>query len=420
MSSNNLKMKLNYTSRVVFRFKNVINMAKFILFAIVLSALTMYGQKTTAQKLEPVSQPEEHYKQSEEEGRQQLKRLKKNYTNLEEWKQRTKRIKKAILSGAELDPLPQKTPLNIIRTNKRNLDGYSVENIAFESIPGVFVTGSLYKPIKEKGLLPGILCPHGHWNKPEDYGRFREDMQKRCASLAKMGAMVFAYDMVGYGDMKEYGWIHSYTNTLKLQLWNSIRGVDFLLSQKNIDPKKIAITGASGGGTQTFLLTAVDERIAVSVPVVMVSAHFKGGCVCESGMPIHKQGNFETNNAEIAALAAPRPMLLISDGHDWTKNCPELEFPFIREIYRYYDKTGNVENAHFADEVHDYGISKRKAMYPFLAKHLGLNLRAIQNNDGEIDESGIVIESYEQLKVFSDKNPLPKHAILRNDKVRWD
>jgi uncharacterized protein len=395
-------------------------MAKIILFVVLVSTLTMYGQVPERQKLEPVYQPEENYKQSEEDAKLQLQRLKQSYNNLEEWDIRAKTIKKAILSGAELDPLLPKTPLNIIRTNKRKLDGYSVENIAFECIPGVFVTGSLYKPLGGKDLLPGILCPHGHWNKPEDYGRFREDMQMRCASLAKMGAMVFAYDMVGYGDMREYGWIHRYTNTLKLQLWNSIRGIDFLLSQPDIDPEKIAITGASGGGTQTFLLTAVDERIAVSVPVVMVSAHFKGGCICESGMPIHKQGSFETNNVEIAALAAPRPMLLISDGDDWTKNCPELEFPYIQEIYRYYDKTANVENAHFADEVHDYGFSKRKAMYPFLAKHLNLDLSAILNNDGEIDESGVVIESYEDLKIFSDKNPLPKHAVLRNDKVKWE
>jgi uncharacterized protein len=394
-------------------------MAKFNLLAVLLLALTMRWQNTKGQELESVSLPEKHYQQSEEEGRQQLKRLKKNYNSIEEWNLRKSAIKKAILIGAELDPLPKKTPLNIIRTNKRNLDGYSVENIAFESIPGVFVTGSLYEPLERKGLLPGILCPHGHWNKPDDYGRFREDMQKRCASLAKMGAMVFAYDMIGYGDMKEHGWIHRYANTLKLQLWNSIRGVDFLLSLENIDPKKIAITGASGGGTQTFLLTAIDERIAVSVPVVMVSAHFKGGCVCESGMPIHKQENFETNNVEIAAMAAPRPMLLVSDGDDWTKNCPELEFPYIQKIYGYYNKVANVKNAHLADEVHDYGFSKRKAMYPFMAKHLGLNLSAIQNNEGEIDESGIAIEKYEVLKIFSENNPLPKHAILRNDKVKW-
>jgi dienelactone hydrolase len=383
-------------------------------------SLTMCVQRKTDTKLEEVFQPEENYTKTEEEGKQQLVCLKKNYDNLDAWMQRAATMRKAILSGADLDPLPEKCPLNVIRVNKRSYDGYSVENIAFESLPGVFVTGSLYKPTLGNGKYAGILCPHGHWNKPDDYGRFREDMQKRCASLAKMGAVVFAYDMVGYGDMKEYGWIHRYTNTLKLQLWNSIRGVDFLLSLDNIDSKRIAVTGASGGGTQTFLLTAIDSRISVSAPIVMVSAHFNGGCICESGMPIHKQGNYETNNVEISALAAPRPLLIVSDGQDWTKNCPELEFPYIREIYSYFGKERNVESAHFKDEGHDYGLSKRKAVYPFLAKHLGLDLAAVQSDDGEIDDSGITIESYEKLKVFSEKNPLPAYAVRRNDKVKWE
>ena len=337
--------------------------------------------------------------QTEEEAVKQLEQYASTYSNKEEWEKRAAGIKKGIIKGAELDILLNKyrnNNLNPIIHSKKKLDGYTVENIAIETMPGYFVTGNLYKPAQLKDKNPAILCPHGHWSKPQDLGRFREDMQRRCASFARMGAIVFTYDMHGYGESSIHG-KHRIPRTLQIQTWNSLRIVDYLLTLDEVDPDRIAVTGASGGGTQTFLLTAVDDRIAVSVPVVMVSAHFFGGCIGESGMPVHKSKNHETNNVEIAALAAPRPMLLISDGDDWTKNTPKVELPYIKNIYKLFGAEDRVGNLHLVDEKHSYGISKRKGAYRFLAKHIGLDIVKILNTSVDIFEGFFKSDIYDDI-----------------------
>lgn len=355
---------------------------------------------------------------SEEEGKAFLQEMRQTYTTTQAWKKRSKEIKKHILSGLDLQKFPKKNPLNPIVGEVRRYEGYQVQNVAFESLPGVYVTGSLYMPLDHNGKLPGILSPHGHWAKPGDVGRYRADAQKRFATMARMGAMVWAYDAVGYGQMEELGWEHEHPEALKLQTWNSIRGVDFVLSM-GADPDKIGATGASGGGTQTFLLAAVDERVNLSAPVVMVSAHFFGGCVCESGMPIHKGEGFQTNNVEIAALAAPHPLLLVSVGNDWTLNNPQVEYPHVKHIYSLMGYPDKVENVHFADEGHGYEESKRRALYPFLAKHFGLDLSKAINADGSTTEGSVVIEEQEKLYPFDKRNPFPSHGIKHNDAVVW-
>jgi hypothetical protein len=335
------------------------------------------------------------------------------------WEAYIGHAKKRIQEGAGLSPYPQRTPLNPVIRKKRTYDGYTVENVVFESIPGYFVTGNLYRPTNATPPYAAVLSTHGHYRnitKLEDYdshARFWPGMQARCASLARMGAVVFAIDMFGYGDSMQIVGQAAHRNAfaLTLQTWNSMRALDFLLSLEHVDSKRVAVSGESGGGTQTFLLTALDSRVAVSVPVVMVSSYFFGGCHCESGLPIHRSSDHFMNNAMIAALAAPRPLLLVSDGKDWTQHVPQIEFPFLQKIYGYFGAPNNVANVHLPDEGHDYGPSKRAAMYRFVAEKLGLKLGAVQSADGKIDESRVTTETPAQLRAFDADFPIPPNAL---------
>lgn len=336
--------------------------------------------------------------------------LAKKYTDKKSWEKHAALVRQGILEGSELNKIKLKKPSNITIHSKKEFNGYSVENVSFQSLEGIYVTGNLYRPLVQTKKMAGILCPHGHGQDP----RLKEYTQQRCATLARMGAVVFAYDMIGMGDSKQCD--HKIPKAVKLQLANSIAALDFLLDLPNIDKDRIGMTGESGGGTQTFLLTAIDQRIKVSVPVVMVSGYFFGGCVCESGMPVHKRPTHQTTNVEIAALAAPRPMILISDGGDWTNNTPKQEYPFINRIYSFYGAENQLENVHLPNEKHDYGISKRLAAYDFLAKHLKLDINKVMVN-GKVDESTNTVLSPTDLQVFDDKHPLPANALMGNEAV---
>lgn len=328
--------------------------------------------------------------------------------NLKAWQARTEWNRKHIQQGAGLDPWPKRNALNPIVHGKRMFDGYTVENVAFETIPGFYTTGNLYRPVNPTGPSPIVVSTHGHGNitNPDQAPRFTESMQHRCATLARMGAVVFSIDMLGYGDTAAQvtSAAHRTPLAMPIQIWGAMRAIDFLTSFDDVDPKRIAITGESGGGTQAFVVTSLDPRITVSVPVVMVSSSMFGGCPCESGRPIHRSAEHFVTNAEIAAMAAPRPMLVVSDGRDWTQDVPRIEFPFIQKIYQLNDVEKNVRNAHFPDEGHDYGPSKRKAAYAFLAEQFMLDL-------AKADESKVTVEPAIAMRVWNDANPLPANAL---------
>lgn len=346
------------------------------------------------------------------EGQSTLDQARAAFPDPASWQAYAKIIREHVQQAAGLAPLPRRTPLNVILGDVRWREGYSVQNVAFESVPGYFVCANLYRPSSGAGPFPVVLSTHGHARpveKPADYeqqARFTPWMQTRCANLARLGAMALSIEMVGYGESIDQVGQAAHKNpfAMTLQVWNAMRALDYLLAQPGADPERVAVSGESGGGTQTFLLTALDPRVKLSAPVVMVSSYFFGGCSCESGRPIHRGPNYFANNVMIAALAAPRPLLLVSDGRDWTEATPRSEFPFLQHLYGYYGVRENVENVHLAAEGHDYGPSKRAALYAFLIKRFGLNQgRAYTETPAEI-------ETPDALRIFTPQRPRPATA----------
>ena len=347
---------------------------------------------------------------SESEAKVVMEEFKSEWNSQADWEQRAAIIRQGILEGLQWNRMPKvpKKP-KVIISPKVNKNGYAVQNIALESFPGFYVTGNLYTPLNLNPPYAAVLSTHGHF----EGGRFTENEQKRNAALAQMGAVVFAYDMVGYGESNQID--HKMPLALLLQTWNSKRVLDYLTTRKDIDPNRIGISGASGGGTQAFVLSAIDSRIAVSVPVVQVSAHFFGGCVCESGMPIHKSADHQTNNVEIAALMVPKPQLIVSDGADWTKNTPSVEFPYLKKVYQTFQSESAIQNAHFENEKHDYGPSKRDVAYRFLSQKLNLP-RGLKTDQDPYDESTIDVVEQSGLMLFHGGNR-PKNELKGNEAV---
>jgi len=290
----------------------------------------------------------------------------------EEWKQRSAFLRKQVLFSAGLLPMPDKTPLDPLVGAVIEHEDYSVASVLLQTYPGYYLGGNLYRPIGQSGPFPAVVSPHGHWR----YGRFENSelnsVPGRAISLARQGYVVFAYDMVGWNDTmqtphgfagpREELWVFG---SLGLQLWNSIRVADYLVSLPDVDSSRLGVTGASGGGTQAFLLAAVDDRIGYSAPVNMVSFQMQGGSRCENA-PLLR---IDTNNVEIAAAFAPKPQLLVSATGDWTVNVPTREFPAVQRIYALLDAKSNVEWRQF-DSPHNYHQDSREAVYRFFGKHI--------------------------------------------------
>ena len=357
-----------------------------------------------------------------------------------EWKQRSREVRERVLVSQGLWPLPERTPLRPVIRDTIEFGDYSVEKVHFESLPGFHVTGNLYRPQGRQGPFPGVLCPHGHWSQ----GRFTDDanirraiasgaerferggrspLQARCVQLARMGCVVLHYDMIGYADSTQisYQLAHRFArqrpemnrgrdwglfspraeshlqSVMGLQTWNSIRALDFLETLPEVDRDRLAVTGASGGGTQTFMLAAIDPRPACAFPAVMVSTAMQGGCTCENASLLR----IGTGNVELSSLFAPRPLGL-TGADDWTVDMATDGFPQLQALYRLLGAGDRVMLRALNHFGHNYNAVSRTAMYHWFNRHLGLGM------EEPILERDHALLSREEMSVWDDRHPRPE------------
>lgn len=329
----------------------------------------------------------EYPRRHNDEGYQMLEYLSAKYHNAQEWEARRALLIKEVRERLEIDAFLDSCVMNPkpVLSKVRKHNGYTTQNICIELTPGQHLFGTIYASLK-KGKKPLIVCPDGHWP-----SRYREDEQQRLATLARMGAVCVDFDLYGYSQSKAEVGDHHSPRAHIFQAACGLKLLDYMLThRRDIDPTRVAANGGSGGGTHTVLLTLLDNRITASAPVVHVASHFDGGCPCESGMPIQLAGG-GTCEAELAAIIAPRPLLLVSDGGDWTSTNPELEYPFIQRIFGFYDAKDKVRNIHLPNERHDFGPNKRQAVYDFFIDVFGLDRSML-------DESKVTIELPETMQ----------------------
>ncbi len=375
--------------------------------------------------------------------------------SVQAWEPRRDFVRRQLLVSQGLWPMPTKTPLNAVIHGKIDQGEYTIEKVYFESAPGFFVTGNLYRPKNVTGKVPAVIFPHGHWKdarfliQPEKYvrqeiasgqERFVEGgksrFQSMCVQLARMGCAVWQIDALSDSDSVQFSpdVIHKFAkqrpemnrtegwglyspqaeanlqSVMGLQTLNLVRSVDFVLGLPDVDPARLAVTGSSGGGTQTMLLAAADPRVALSYPVVMVSTAMQGGCTCENASLLR----VNSGNVEIAALFAPKPQGM-NTANDWTKELATKGFPDLQNLYGLYGKRYFVTLQRGEHFPHNYNAVTRSGFYALLNKHFKLGL-----------ETPIIERDYpplpkEKLTVWDDAHPAPKAADPEFERglLRW-
>lgn len=349
-----------------------------------------------------IVQPYEFYRRTPADGEKLLAWLSARYTDREAWERRREVLLHEVREVLALAPFVRgvaaQPDVRLGRVRKH--DGYTTQNYALETLPGLYVCGTIYAP-SGRGRHPAILVPSGHW----PGGRYRSDHQILLGNLACMGAVAVDMDIFGWGDSGRQVGAETHRAPYAMQvqaLWSKCV-LDWLVaSRRDIDTARLAAAGGSGGATHALLLALLDGRLAALAPVVHLVSHFDGGCPCENARSVTETAGGSCLPEILAAAMAPRPVLTVSDGGDWTASYPKLEYPFLRRIWDFYGAGNSLRNVHLANERHDFGINKCLAVCEFFAETLGLDL-------AQFDQARVDIESEDVLRSFPGE--LPAGAI---------
>ena len=301
--------------------------------------------------------------------------------------------------------------------------------IHYQSRPGLYVTGNLYRPaqVSSGDRLPAVLYVCGHSSRGRNGNKTA--FQSHGIWFARHGYVCLVVDTLQLGEIAalHHGtyregrwWWHSRGYTpAGVECWNGVRGIDYLISRPDVDPDRIAVTGISGGGAATFWIAAADERVKVAVPVsgmadlvsYVPNRVINGHCDC-----MFLYNTFQWPWTRIAALIAPRPLLFVNSDHDaiFPMDANQRVINRLERLYSLYGASDQVD-AVVSIGGHAYREDIRKAVYRFINTHL-------KNDPAEVTDSEVdlVTESQndrqhpidpEKLRVFPSDDDIPKDEL---------
>ncbi|HWG45161.1 MAG TPA: prolyl oligopeptidase family serine peptidase [Gemmataceae bacterium] len=384
------------------------------LVAIVLLVFAMNAWSADPPKLLPGDAAIERYLQ--QETRRISQRFLDGATTRTEWEARKPRLRREYFDMLGLWPLPEKTPLHATTTGTVDRGDVVIEKLHFQSRPGLYVTGNLYRPKKNNGKLPAILYLCGHSGRGRDGNKTA--FQDHGMWFASNGYICLLIDTLQLGEIagKHHGtynlgrwwWQARGYTPAGVECWNGVRALDYLVSRPDVDADRLGVTGISGGGAATMWISAADERVKVAVPVSGMSdlesyvSHkvINGHCDC-----MFMVNTYQWEWTTIAALIAPRPLLFANSDNDriFPMDGNRRIIAQLRQAYKMYDKPELVDD-YVSKGGHDYRPDLRIAVFKWFNKHLKHDSGAVKDADFKPLEG-------KELRAFPEDKDIPKDAL---------